>query len=129
MRKHIQLLLIFFTASICVCGCKSTGFLMAKANVVMINEAYPAKSEDANIDVYITNTPTSEYIELAQITCNDTDDEWSLNQIKIKAREIGADAIIIMGKASTGGVGVPIGNTYIYSSESYGMRAVAIKYK
>lgn len=128
MRVSIKYLLLFFAISV-LCGCKSTGFLMAKANVVMINNAYPAKSEDANIDVYITTTPNSEYIELAQISCNDTDDDWSLEQIKIKAREIGADGIIIIGKASSGGIGVPIGNTYVYSSESYGMRAVAIKYK
>lgn len=101
---------------------------MGKAKVVMIGDAYPAKSTDATIDVFYTQVP-SEYIEIAQITCGDTDDEWCLQQIKIKAREIGADAIIIIGKASSYGVGIPIGYTTIVSTESYGINSIAIKYK
>ncbi len=42
----------------------------------------------------MTNKPAVEYIEFAQITCKDTNDKWSLEQITKKAREIGADAII-----------------------------------
>ena len=102
---------------------------MAKAKITMINEPYPAKEESANIEVYITNPPSAPYIELAQITCDDTEDDWCLKQIKIKAREIGADGIIILGKSASGGVGVPIGNMYYVSSEEYGMKAIAFKYK
>ena len=102
---------------------------MAKAKITMINEPYPAKEENANIEVYITNLPSAPYIELAQITCDDTEDDWCLKQIKIKAREIGADGIIILGKSASGWVGVPIGNLYYVSSEEYGMKAIAFKYK
>ncbi|MBR4265366.1 MAG: hypothetical protein IKQ46_04835 [Bacteroidales bacterium] len=103
---------------------------MAKANVIMIGEPYPPKNNDAVIDVYITNKPTVEYIEFAQIRCNDTNDEWNLNQIKAKAREIGADGILITGKASIASFGVPIGmGMYSYLNEEYGINAVAIKYK
>ncbi len=52
-----------------------------------IKNAY-TKEENANIEVYITNLPSAPYIELAQITCDDTEDDWCLKQIKIKAREI-----------------------------------------
>ena len=110
-------------------SCKSTGFLMAKPKVTMISEPYPAKEENANIEVFITNVPSEPYIELAQISCDDTEDDWCLKQIKIKAREIGSDGIIILGKSTSGGVGVPIGNMYYMSSEEYGMKAIAFRYK
>ncbi len=120
---------LLFTTAFLFISCQSTGFLMAKAKVTMINEAYPSKDENANIEVYITNTPSDPYIEIAQITCDDTEDDWCLKQIKIKAREIGADGIIILGRSASGGVGVPIGNMYYVSSEEYGMKAIAFKYK
>jgi len=101
---------------------------MAKADAVMLTEAYPAKTQDAQFDVYYTNRPEKKYIELAQIICNDTDDNWNLKQIKIKAQEIGADGIIVLGKSSSAGVGIPVGTTYVVSEETYGMKAVAIKY-
>lgn len=122
MRRLIILLLI------CVIfgGCASTGFLMAKPQVTMFGSAiYPPKAESANIDVYRTNKPAQEYVEFAQITCEDTNDKWCLEQISKKAREIGADAVIIIGK--TGSVGIPIGSTYMVSE--YGMTAIAIRYR
>lgn len=103
---------------------------MAKPKVVLIGETYSPRSYDAEIDVYITSKPSVEYIEFAKIECNDTNDEWNLNQIKMKAREIGADGVIKIGKASSGSFGVPVGTgMYSYFNESYGMNAVAIKYK
>lgn len=102
---------------------------MAKAKVTLFGDSYPAKSEDAKIDVYMTNKPKQEYVDFAKITCGDTNDNWSLEQITKKAREIGADGIIIIGKAGSSGVGVPIGNSTYVVSEEYGMMAVAIKYK
>lgn len=125
MKKYIFLLLIIYL----FVGCQSTGFLMGKAKVTMINEPYPAKNENYPIEIYITNIPSKPYIELAQISCNDTNEEWCLKQIKIKAREIGADGIIILGKSSTGSIGIPIGNVYYIENEDYGMKAVAFKYK
>ncbi len=125
MKKLMPIIFLIFLIS----GCQSTGFLMAKAKVTMINEPYPAKDENSNIEVYITNVPSDPYIELAQITCDDTEDDWCLKQIKIKAREIGADGIIIIGKSSSAGLGIPIGNMYYVSSEEYGMKAIAFKYK
>jgi hypothetical protein len=102
---------------------------MAKAKVTLFGDSYPPKNEDAKIDVYMTNKPTQEYVEFAQITCRDTNDKWSLEQITKKAREIGADGIIIIGKAGASGVGIPMGNLAYVVSEEYGMNAVAIKYK
>ncbi|MFZ7134462.1 MAG: hypothetical protein ACOWWR_19125 [Eubacteriales bacterium] len=109
-------------------SCASTGFLMAKAKVTMYHEAYPPKEENAIIDVYRSNTPEVKYIEIAEVSCRDTDDNWAMKQILIKAREIGADGIIIIGRAGDYGVGVPIGNIVYSSTEGYGIKAIAIKY-
>ena len=121
-------IVLFFIPFLFLVSCQSTGFLMAKAKVTMINEAYQAKSEDAPVEIYMTVTPDNPYIEIAQITCDDTEDDWCLKQIKIKARELGADGVIILGKSASGGVGVPIGSMYYVSSSSYGMKAIAFKY-
>ena len=128
-EKRMKRIIPLLISTVLLLSCQSTGFLMAKAKITMINEPYPAKEENAIIEVYITNPPSAPYIELAQITCDDTEDDWCLKQIKIKAREIGADGIIILGKSASGGVGVPIGNMYYVSSEEYGMKAIAFKYK
>ena len=127
MKKAISLLILVI-CSFFFFDCESNGFLMAKADAVMLTKAYPSKTEDAQFDVYYTNRPEKKYIELAQIICNDTDDNWNLKQIKIKAQEIGADGIIVLGKSSSAGVGIPVGTTYVVSEETYGMKAVAIKY-
>lgn len=129
MTKKIGFLILLIASVLLFSRCASTGFLMAKAKVTLFNDSYPAKSEDAKIDVYMTNRPTQEYLEFAQITCGDTNDKWSLEQIIIKAREIGADGIIIIGKAGSSGVGIPMGTSTYVVSEEYGMTAVAIKYK
>jgi hypothetical protein len=120
---NLLLSLMFFS------GCASTGFLMAKPKVTYFGEKYPAKEETSKIDVYFTNKPTQQYIEFAKITCKDTNDKWSLEQVTKKAREIGADGIIMIGKAGSSGVGMPMGNTTYVVSEDYGMFAIAIKYK
>jgi hypothetical protein len=125
--RFIALLLLVPT--LLLTNCASTGFLMAKARVTLFAEAYPPRVPGAQIDVFITTKPTQEYVEFAQITCQDTNEQWVLDQIRKKAREIGADGIIIVGKAGTEGVGIPIGNITYIVSEEYGKTAIAIKYK
>src|SRR5690606_30556539 len=110
-------------------GCASTGFLMAKPQVNLFGQTYPPKDDEATIDVFMTSKPTQEFIEIAQITVKDTSDKWSLDQIKKKARELGADGVIIIGKAGSYGVGIPMGLTTYVENEEYGMTAIAIKYK
>jgi len=128
MKRCVFIFYLLILISV-ISGCASTGFLMAKANIILFGDSYPSKSEDAKIDVYMTNKPTQEYVAFAQITCGDTNDKWNLEQITKKAREIGADGIIIMGKAGTLDVGIPIGTLNYVVTEEYGMTAVAIKYK
>ena len=127
--KKVVLIFGVIMITLLFCECASTGFLMGKPEVSMFGRNYPPKNEKAIIDVYITNMPTDEYVEFAQIKVNDTSDKWCLEQIQKKAREIGADAVIIIGKAGSYGFGVPIGGLVYGASEQYGMTAIAIRYK
>jgi hypothetical protein len=102
---------------------------MAKAKVTLFGDSFPPKSENAKIDIYMTNKQTQEDLEFAQITCRDTSDKWNLEHISKKAREIGADGINIIEKVGSSGVGIPLGTSTYVVSEEYGMTAVAIKYK
>ena len=112
-----------------VMGCASTGFLMAKPVVTLFGQTYPAKASDAEVDVFFTTRPDREYTEIAQITCADTDESWSMKQILLKAREIGADAVIVIGRTGIYGASVPIGTVAYASSKGYGISAIAIIYK
>ena len=127
--KGIGFIFCFFVSMLLFSGCASTGFLMSKPKVTLLGNTYSPKEKGSTMDVFITKKPTQEYVEFAQITCNDTNDKWSLDQILRKAREIGADAIIIIGKASSAGVGIPMGYSTYIASEEYGMTAIAIRYK
>ena len=128
--KRNGFILCFFVSTLLYSNCASNGFLMAKAKVSLFGDtSFPPKDNQATIDVYITNKPTQEYFEFAKITCKDTNDKWSLEQITKKACEIGADGVIMIGKAGSTGYGIPIGYSTYVVSEEYGMTAIAIKYK
>jgi len=127
--KRIGLIFFISATALLLTGCATTGFLMAKARVTLFGDTYPPKDKEIKIDIFVTNRPTQQYIEFAQITCKDTNEKWSLQQITEKASEIGADGIIIIGKSGTSGVGIPLGYSTYVVSEGYGMTAIAIKYK
>ena len=82
-----------------VAGCASTGFLMARPKVTLFGPAYPPKDSTAAIEVFQSQKPDRPYQEIARIEVGDTNDNWSMKQILIKAREIGADAVIIVGRS------------------------------
>ena len=110
-------------------GCASTGFLMASPTVSLYGSAYPAKAPDSPIDVYRLTKPQRDFIELAEISCGDTDDNWNMQQILMKAREVGADGLILLGQSGSYGLGVPIGNMVYATQKGYGLRAIAIRYR
>jgi|SRR5207247_7077778 len=112
-----------------VAGCASTGFLMARPKVTLFGPAYPPKDSTATIEVFQSQKPDRPYQEIARIEVGDTDDNWSMKQILIKAREIGADAVIIVGRSGVYGVGAPVGSAVYAASEEYGMVAIAIRFK
>ena len=110
-------------------GCASNGFLMAKPKVTLYGNAYPPKAESDPIEVFQSKLPERPYSEIARIEVGDTDDKWSMKQILLKAREIGADAVIITGRVGSAGYGVPVSGMVIGASEAYGLSAIAIRFK
>lgn len=123
MRRKFHILLSIIILMMMFSSC-------ATPKVILFGEAYPPKSLDATIDVYSTNKPSVNYKEIGQITCGDeiSSESSNMKQILKKAREIGADGIILIGKAGTSSIGMPVGSFTYYTSESYGIRAIAIKY-
>ena len=102
---------------------------MAAPKVVLYGPPHTARPADAHIDVYNATRPDVAFIEIAQISCGDTEDDWNMKQILIKAREVGADAVIITGRSGTYGMGVPVGSMVFAAGEGYGLTAIAIRYK
>jgi hypothetical protein len=131
MRKGISLMMVFSILGLCasILLSSSCAALNARPNVVMYGNPFPAKAKDAHIDIYKTTKPDKKYTEIAEISCGDLSDKWNMEQILIKAREIGADGVIIIGKSGDVAVGVPTDNSVIAVSEGYGIKAIAIKYK
>ena len=103
-------------------------YACAPTKVLMIGDSYPAKQADTKIDIYRTKTPDREYIEIAELSCSDASDKYAMNEILKKTRELGGDAIIILGRAQSGTYGIPIGSVMYMDSSSYGLKAVSIKY-
>ena len=102
---------------------------MTKPKVTMYTKPYPCKAIDAQIDIFQGKMPNREYIEIAKISCSSSVDSWNMKQILKKAREIGADGIIIIRRVATAGGVVPVGNVPDKGNEAYGVVVVAIIYK
>ena len=97
----------------------------------MIGEPSTPKSPTEKIDIFYTKVPERSYEEIAKIEVGDTDDNWNLKQFKIKARELGANGAIIIGRVGSYSYGTDIGttNVTIGAGEGYGLVAIAINYK
>lgn len=140
MKKYFTLIMILSLFSlITLFGC-------ASAKVIPFGHIYPPKSADAKIDIFQTKQPDKKYIEIARIECGDTSDDWNMKQILSKARKIGADGIIIIGRVGSYSMmpmsgmtsGVVSGSNNSFSAFSsgfgtsvgrgYGLAAIAIKY-
>lgn len=128
--------LLVITLFVFMSGC------MAQPKVLMLGEAGNPKTESDNIDIFYTKIPEQGYVEIARIEVGDTNDEYSLNQILVKARSIGADGVIIIGRSGSYGPVIGSGTGYTSSnrastfvtssgltvSEGYGLVAIAIRY-
>lgn len=138
-RLHILIMILSLFCLVTLFGC-------ASAKVVYFGSIYPQKSADAKIDIFQTKQPDKKYIEIARIECGDTSDDWNMKQILLKAREMGADGIIIIGRVGSYSMmpmygmtsGVVFGSSNSFSAfgsgfgmsagRGYGLVAVAIKY-
>ena len=88
MKRLLLLLVLVFV------GC-------ATVKVVKYNQVFASKAQDAKIDVYDASAPEKPYVEIGKITyvsaTSSVDEEKALEQLKVKARELGADGIILKG--------------------------------
>ena len=86
-----------------------------------------------SVEVLRSKPVEKEFVELGELSLQikkgifGNQEEAVLN-LKKKAKEIGADAIIILGEESEGSVIVPIGDSYTSVDKRY-IKAIAIKYK
>lgn len=128
--SRVPVVILLVVASLVVSGgCASTGFMMARPKVTLYGTPLPPKSRTTPIEVFETQKPERPYREVARIEVRDTNDRWSLEQIQKKAREVGADGIIITGRSGRVGAGTPIGSGTYAASRDYGMIAVAFVYR
>jgi hypothetical protein len=116
---------------------------MAPPQVLMLGDAAPPKSDTEDIDIYYLTRPERDFSEIARIEVGDTNDEYSMEQILLKARGMGADGVIIVGRSGSYGLVSGLGTGYVIGdsssaitsstgmgvSEGYGLVAIAVRYK
>ncbi len=82
------------------------------------------------IEVFHTKPTDRDYVELAELSIrlDKSTEETAVLYLNDKAKELGADAIIMMGERTTGAFAMPLGNMAIAvpTKELY---AIAIKYR
>jgi|SRR5690554_2977710 len=86
-----------------------------------------------SVEVLRSKPVEKEFIELGELSLQVkkgifSNQEEAVLKLKEKAKEIGADAIIILGEESEGSVIVPIGQLYTSVDKRF-IKAIAIKYK
>jgi len=85
-----------------------------------------------SVEVLRNKPIEKEFVELGELSLQIkkgifSNQEEAVLKLKEKAKEIGADAIIILGEESEGSVIVPIGDLYTSVDKRY-LKAIAIKY-
>ena len=113
----------------------------ATTNVIMLQDNYVA-TPSTNSPEILYNFPSGEYTQIAKITYDDevwgsaTNEKENIQKIKTKAKELGADAVIILGTNKTWDTGSNTysnGYGYLYTVQNpqvnSGIQAIAIKYK
>ncbi len=91
MKKHVLILVFFIVLTSCAYHIKVQRYT---------ETVYPASS---NVEVMRTAPPQRGYMEIAQLETSSSDKEAIIN-LKKRAGELGADAIIILGEEYRGSV-------------------------
>lgn len=87
------------------------------------DESYPPTSK---IDIYATQLPDKEYVEIAKLTIRKKGSY--LETLIEEAKKIGADGLILLGDEHVANQHLPAGNS-IYSVDIQDVGVIAIKYK
>lgn len=104
-----------------IVGCAT----MAKPKV----QVYQQHAPTSQVDVWQTKAPDRPYTEIGRIEVGDTDDNYCMAQIVEQGKAMGADGVVIVGRAGSQAVAIPVGGMVYAQSGEYGLVAVAIKYK
>ena len=122
--KKLVLLLVLLLA-----GC-------ATVEVVKYNQPFPPKGLDAQIDVYDTAQPEKPYVEIGKlkyVSTSTINEEKAIGELKVKARELGADGIILKGftESTVSTYTIPVGGSSDSSTSTpkKDYVGIAIKYK
>ena len=117
----MRTLLIVAVSVLLLSGCVSARYMR------YTEETFPPTTE---VEVLRTKPADRAYVELGEISLrlNRSTADNAILILKEKAREIGADAIVVLGEQSRGAVAAPVG----YMAVAVPVRdlvAVAIRYK
>jgi hypothetical protein len=101
--------------------------IVVTPDVTMLGPKYQPKGKGEQIEVFETHQPERPYQEIARISI---DSATYMQLILDAAKEVGADAVIILGQSpATQAVGVPIVGGAYAVAQSHGLTGIAIKYK
>ena len=118
----VKKLLVIVICGLLIYGCSPS------VNFMRYNEdIYPPTN---SVEVLRSKPVSRDYIELGELSLKikKSNQNEAVLKLKEKAKEIGADAIILLGENSEGSVLVPVGNLYASVDMRY-IKAIAIKYK
>ena len=121
--KTLHIIVVLFL-SLILSSCYSVDFVRYS------DETYPAS---VSVEVFRNKPVDKEYIELGELSLRVkkglfSNQEEVVIKLKEKAKELGADAIIILGEEKEGSVIVPVGDVYTSVDKRY-IKAIAIRYK
>ena len=118
MRK----LVLLFTLSVLIASCAPQAKFLEYTE-----ESFEPTSE---VEIFHTRPPDEDYVEMGVISIQikKQNENEVIVIVREKAKEIGADAIIILGERNQGVVAMPIGNM-AYGVPIRDFQALAIKYK
>ena len=113
-----RIIMLMYFVILCIFGCSPSVEFMR-----YVDETYP---QTQSVEVLRNKPVERDFVEIGELSVESEKDAIIL--LKEKAKEIGADAIIILGEKSEGGFLLTTPHASFYSDEIY-ITAIAIKYK
>lgn len=95
------------------------------SSVNMIATAGPPTPDSVNVEIFDASAPTRSYKEIAIILVGSGGEASRRNELVRRARQIGADAVVIRGRITAAGTAVPRGTGPI---GPYQLHATAIRF-
>lgn len=80
-----------------------------------------------HVEVLHTKAPNRDYVELGELSVKANDEE-AIEYLVEKAKELGADAILLLGERQQGSIAMPIGQMWM-AIPAKRLTAVAIRYQ